>query len=105
MCAARSNARPFDHLGSAIQLSVFRIFAPDAGEGGLNFLLEAGGQLAVGCDEGLLGFHLGCDGVLFRKCRKWDLDPLKVALCDVHKADPAMEVVLDLRDGAVQSVE
>ncbi len=34
-------------------------FAPDAGEGGLDLLLEAGNQFTVGGDEGLLGFDLG----------------------------------------------
>ena len=42
-------------------------FTPDARKCGLAFLLEAGNQFAVGGDEGLLGFHLGGDGVLFRK--------------------------------------
>ena len=30
-------------------------FSPDAGEGGLDFLIEAGEQFPVGGDEGLLG--------------------------------------------------
>ena len=38
--------------------------APDAGEGGLDFLPEAGDQFPVGGDEGLLGFDLGHDGAL-----------------------------------------
>ena len=45
-------------------VSMFRLFAPDAGEGGLDFFLEAGDQFAVGGDEGLLGFDLGDDGLL-----------------------------------------
>ncbi len=40
------------------------IVAPDAGEGGLDFLLEAGDQFPVGGDEGLLGFDLGDDLLL-----------------------------------------
>ena len=39
-------------------------FAPDAGEGGLDLLLEAGDQFAVGGDQRLLGFDLGDDGLL-----------------------------------------
>ena len=38
--------------------------APDAGEGGLDLLLEAGDQFAVGGDQHLLGFDLGDDGLL-----------------------------------------
>ncbi len=38
--------------------------APDAGERGLDFLLEAGDQFAVGGDQPLLGFDLGDDGLL-----------------------------------------
>ena len=40
------------------------LFAPDAGEGGLDLLLEAGDQFAVGGDQRLLGFDLGDDGLL-----------------------------------------
>ena len=39
-------------------------FSPDAGEGGLDLLLEAGNQFAVGGDEGLLGFEFGNDLLL-----------------------------------------
>ena len=39
-------------------------FPPDAGEGGLDLLLEAGDQFAVGGDQRLLGFDLGDDGLL-----------------------------------------
>ena len=45
-----------------------RGFAPDAGEGGLDFLLEAGDQFAVGGDQRLLGFELGDDGLQVSKC-------------------------------------
>ncbi|MBU6403740.1 MAG: hypothetical protein KGQ84_03395 [Proteobacteria bacterium] len=38
--------------------------APDAGEGGLDFLLEAGDEFAVGGDQCLLGLDLGDDGLL-----------------------------------------
>ncbi|OGS90063.1 MAG: hypothetical protein A2061_09760 [Gallionellales bacterium GWA2_59_43] len=51
-------AKPGDYL---IYLCCF---APDAGEGGLDFLLDAGDQLAVGGDQRLLGFDLGDDGLL-----------------------------------------
>ena len=40
------------------------VLAPDAGEGGLDLLLEAGDQFAVGGDQRLLGFDLGDDGLL-----------------------------------------
>ena len=40
------------------------VLAPDTGEGGLNFLLEAGNQLPVGGDQRLLGFYLSDDGLL-----------------------------------------
>lgn len=39
-----------------------RSFAPHAGEGGLDLLLEAGDQFAVGGDQRLLSFDLGDDG-------------------------------------------
>ena len=45
-------------------------FAPDAGEGGLNFFLEASDQFAVGGDQRLLGFDLGDDGLLGGDVRK-----------------------------------
>ena len=55
-------------LGGFFQGSRLRrgrlIFAPDAGEGGLDLLLEAGDQVAVGSDQRLLGFDLGDDGLL-----------------------------------------
>ena len=38
------------------------LLAPDAGEGGLDLLLEAGDELAVGVDKGLFGLDLGDDG-------------------------------------------
>ena len=37
---------------------------PNAGEGGLVFLLETGDQVAVGVDQRLLGLDLGDDGLL-----------------------------------------
>ena len=46
------------------------ILAPDAGEGGLDLLLEAGDQFAVGGDQRLLGFDLGDDGLLGGKGRE-----------------------------------
>ena len=44
------------------------IFTPHAGEGGLNFLLEARNQFAVGGDQCLLGFDLGDDARLAKDC-------------------------------------
>lgn len=41
-----------------------RSFTPDAGKGGLDLLLEAGDQFAVGSYERLLGFDFGDDGLL-----------------------------------------
>jgi hypothetical protein len=38
--------------------------APDAGEGGLYLLFEAGDQFAIGGHQRLLGFDLGHDGLL-----------------------------------------
>ncbi len=43
---------------------MFKLFAPDAGEGGLDFFLEAGNQFAVGGDQRLFGFDLDDDGLL-----------------------------------------
>ena len=40
------------------------IFAPDAGEGGLDLGFEARNQFAVGGDQRLLGFDFGDDGAL-----------------------------------------
>ena len=51
-----------------------RIFAPDAGEGGLDLLLEAGDQFAVGGHQRLLGFDLGHDGLL--RGEGWEGDSL-----------------------------
>jgi hypothetical protein len=51
---------PIHHAGHSWRLRV----APNAGEGGLDFLLEAGDQFAVGGDQRLLGFDLGDDGLL-----------------------------------------
>ncbi len=33
-----------------------RVFSPDAGEGGLDFVFESGDEFAVGVDEDLFGF-------------------------------------------------
>src|SRR3989344_1102944 len=41
-----------------------RLFAPDASESGLDLLLEAGNQFAVGGDQGLFGFDLRHDRLL-----------------------------------------
>ena len=41
-----------------------RLFPPDAGNGGLDLVLEAGDQLAVGGDQRLLGFDLRHDRLL-----------------------------------------
>ena len=40
------------------------ILPPDAGERGLDLLLEAGDQFAISGDQRLLGFDLGDDGLL-----------------------------------------
>jgi hypothetical protein len=48
------------------------ILAPHAGECGLDFLLEAGDQFAVGGDQRLLGFDLGDDGLLCGE--RWERD-------------------------------
>ena len=49
--------------GSRLRRGRF-VLAPDAGEGGLDLLLEAGNQFAVGGDQRLLGLDLGDDGLL-----------------------------------------
>jgi hypothetical protein len=54
-----------------------RFFAPDAGEGGLDLLLETGDQLAVGSDQRLLGFDLSDDGLLRGEGWQGDLDCLE----------------------------
>ena len=46
------------------RLCLGRFVSPDAREGGLDLLLEAGDQFAVGGDQRLLGFDLGDDGLL-----------------------------------------
>ncbi len=43
---------------------MLNLFPPHAGEGGLDFFLEARNQFPVGGDEGLLGFDLGDDLLL-----------------------------------------
>jgi len=48
------------------------ILAPDAGEGGLDLLLEALDQFAVGSDQCLLGCDLGDDGLLSGEGREGD---------------------------------
>ena len=53
------------------------VLAPDAGEGGLDLLLEAGDQFAVGGDQRLLGFDLGDDGLLRGEGWEGDLDMLR----------------------------
>ena len=53
-------------------------FPPHAGEGGLDLLLEAGDQFAVGGDEELLGFDLGDDGLLLRDWRQINLDAVSI---------------------------
>ena len=40
------------------------LLSPDAGEGGLDYLLEAGDRFTVGGAQRLLGFDLGDDGLL-----------------------------------------
>ena len=49
--------------GSRLRRGRF-VFAPDAGEGGLDLLLKTGDQFAVGGDQRLFGFDLGDDGLL-----------------------------------------
>ena len=53
--------------------SGLRGFAPDAGEGGLDLLLEAGDHFAVGAHQRLLGFDLGHDGLLRAEGRERDI--------------------------------
>ena len=62
----------FDTIhGSRLRRGRF-VLAPDAGEGGLDLLLEAGDQFAVGGDQRLLGFDLGDDGLLRGEGREGD---------------------------------
>lgn len=55
--------RDMKPLNYSLKIGGF-LFAPDAGERGLDFSLEAGNQFAVGGDQCLLGFDLGDDGLL-----------------------------------------
>ena len=55
-----------------------RIFTPDTGEGGLDLLLEAGDQFAVGGDQRLLGFDLGDDGLLRGEGWEGNWDAVKI---------------------------
>ncbi len=57
-------------IGSRYLIGFF-LFTPDAGESGLNLLLEAGDQFAVGGNQRLLGFDLGYDGLLRGEGWKW----------------------------------
>ena len=54
-----------------------RFFAPDAGEGGLDLLLEAGDQFTVGGHQSLLGFDLRHDRLLRGEGWQGDLDCLE----------------------------
>ena len=80
------------------------LFAPDAGEGGLDLLLEAGDQFAVGGDQRLLGFDLGDDGLLGGEGWEGDLDssrrtPLNCSCCTVIAwPDPIVDVSQSARD-------
>lgn len=62
------NDAPHGASCGGIEVSCLRrgriVLAPDSGEGGLDFLLEARDQFAVGVDQRLLGFDLGDDGLL-----------------------------------------
>ena len=49
------------------------ILTPDAGESGLDLLLEALDQFAVGGDQRLLGFDFGDNGLL--RGRGWEGEP------------------------------
>ena len=66
---------------------MFNFFAPDAGEGGLDLVLEAGDQFAVGGDQRLLGFDLGDDGLLRYEGWKGELALFHAALCGVNHRD------------------
>ena len=48
-------------------------------EGGLDLLLEAGDQFAVGGDQRLLGFDLGDDGLLGGEGREGDFGSLRIS--------------------------
>jgi hypothetical protein len=57
--------------------------APDAGEGGLDFLLHAGDQFAVGRHQGLLGFDLGDDRSLGCEGRKGEFKRRESLACNL----------------------
>jgi len=47
------------------------VLTPDAGEGGLDFRLEAGDQFAIGGHQRLLGFDLGDNDLLRGEGWEW----------------------------------
>jgi hypothetical protein len=50
------------------------IFAPNSGQGGLNFLLKAGNQFVVSGDQNLFGFDLSDDlNSLSRESRRQEV--------------------------------
>ena len=59
-------------LGWRLATNALGIIAPDAGEGSLDLLLEAGDQFAVGGDQRLLGFDLRHNGLL--RSKGWERD-------------------------------
>ena len=62
------------------------VFAPDPGDCGLNFLLEALDQFAVGGDQRLLGLDLGDDGLLGGRVR----------ICAIRYANPTSRRVASI---------
>ena len=54
------------------------VLTPNACEGGLDLLLEARDQFAVGCNQGLLGFDLGDNGLLHGEGWEGDFEFLQL---------------------------
>jgi hypothetical protein len=63
-------------LGLRLHRGWFHL-APDVANGGMDLLLEAGDQLAVGADQRLFSFDLGDDGLLGGEGWQGKLQPLQ----------------------------
>jgi hypothetical protein len=57
-----------------LSLGLGDFLAPHAGKRGLNLLLKACDEFAVGGDQCLLGFDFGDDGLLYCERWKWNSD-------------------------------
>ena len=87
--------RPLYKVSNIPLIVCSQLFPPDAGEGGFNFLLEAGDKFAVGRHQRLLGFDLRHNRLL--RGERWEGDWIggEVFCVDVRLADCATCELLD----------